>query len=225
MLEVIKIFIMNQNIKIHPKMSNHFKRFNYYKQRYNYSPKKILDIGALDGRWSLCLKQIYENSDFMMIEANSSMESFLIKTNLKYIISPLSDKIKKTKYYKIPGDAGNSLYIEKDSSKPIIEEVLTSTLEDLLDINDTYNIIKLDVQGSELDILNGGKTFLEKADFILTECSLIEYNIGAPLFNDQLFLFQKHNYSLVDVIDLLYDKKGTLIQMDILFQNNKFNLR
>ena len=66
--------------------------------------------------------------------------------------------------------------------------------------------------------------FLDRADFILTECSLVEYNIGAPLFRDQLDFFESNNYKFVDIIDLLYDKKGQLIQLDVLFQNNSFHL-
>lgn len=209
---------------IHPKMQNHFKRFYHYKNQYNYSPLNILDIGALDGRWTVCLSQIFENANFLMIEANKDMEEILNKLGHKYIISALSNDIKEANYYKLPGNAGNGLYIEKNSVDPEIQKVKTSTLNSLLDKKNTYNIIKLDVQGSELDILQGGLVFLEKADFVLTECSLIEYNIDGPLFRDQLSFFEKNNYKFKDVIDLLYDKKGNLIQMDVLFQNNNFDL-
>ena len=94
----------------------------------------------------------------------------------------------------------------------------------MLDKNQTYNIIKLDVQGSELDILKGGMIFMERADFILSECSLVEYNVGGPSFDEQLEFFNNNNFNFVDIIDLLYDKKGQLIQMDVLFQNNNFKL-
>ena len=208
----------------HPKMLNHFKRFYHYKKQYNYSPKKILDIGALDGRWTVCLSQIYENANFLMIEANKDMEKILEKIGHKFIISVLSDDLKDANYYKLPGNAGNGLYFEKNSVNPEIQIVKTSTLNTLLDKNNTYNIIKLDVQGSELDILRGGMGFLERADFVLSECSLIEYNLGGPFFQDQLAFFESNNYKFVDIIDLLYDKKGQLIQIDVLFQNNKFNL-
>ena len=215
---------MSSKNVIHSKMANHFKRFSYYKNRYNYSPKEILDIGALDGRWSLCLKQIFKDANFLMIEANKDMEVFLNKTNFKYIISAVSDKIKKTNYYKLPGNAGNGLYFEKNSTDSIIQELKTSTLDTLLDKNQTYNIIKLDVQGSELDILKGGMIFMEKADFILSECSLVEYNVGGPSFDEQLEFFNNNNFNFVDIIDLLYNKKGQLIQMDVLFQNKNFKL-
>ena len=209
---------------IHPKMLNHHKRFEYYKKQYNYSPKNILDIGALDGRWTICLSQIFDEANFLMVEANEEMKNILDKTGFNYIICALSDEVKEANYFKLPGNAGNGLYAEKNSVNSKISKVKTETLNSLLDTDYTYNIIKLDVQGSELDILRGGMTFLKKADFVLTECSLVEYNIGAPLFRDQLDFFENNNYKFFDIIDLLYDKKGQLIQIDVLFQNNLFNL-
>ena len=209
---------------IHPKMLNHHKRFEYYKKQYNYSPKNILDIGALDGRWTICLSQIFKEANFLMVEANEEMKNILDKTGFNYVICALSDDVKKANYFKLPGNAGNGLYFEKNSVNSKITKVKTETLNSILDTNYTYNIIKLDVQGSELDILRGGMTFLKKADFVLTECSLVEYNVGAPLFDDQLNFFEKNNYKFFDIIDLLYDKKGQLIQIDVLFKNNLFNL-
>ena len=208
---------------IHPKMLNQHNRFEYYKKQYNYNPKNILDIGALDGRWTICLSQIFDEAKFLMVEANEEMKNILDKTGFNYIICALSSEVKEANYYKLPGHAGNGLYFEKNSVNSKINKVKTETLNSLLDSNYTYNIIKLDVQGSELDILKGGMSFLKKADFILTECSLVEYNVGAPLFRDQLDFFEKNNYKFFDIIDLLYDKKGQLIQIDALFKNNLFN--
>ncbi len=214
---------MKTSKPIHPKMLNHQKRFEYYKKQYNYSPKNILDIGALDGRWTICLSQIFEEANFLMVEANEEMKNILDNTGFNYIICALSNEVKEANYYKLPGNAGNGLYFEKNSMNSKINKVKTETLNSILDSSYTYDIIKLDVQGSELDILRGGMTFLKKADFVLTECSLVEYNIGAPFFRDQLDFFEKNNYKFFDIIDLLYDKKGQLIQIDALFKNNLFN--
>tara|TARA_Y100000022_G_C13180719_1_gene343262 strand:+ start:22 stop:672 length:651 start_codon:yes stop_codon:yes gene_type:complete len=215
---------MNIPKSIHPKMANHYNRLNHYKLKYHYSPKKILDIGALDGRWSQCAKIVFTDCEILMIEANQDMEHVLKQTGFGYYITALSDSVKKTNYYKLPGHAGNSLYYEKNSVDPEINTIETTTLENLIDKNEIFNFIKLDVQGSEIDILRGGKDFMTKADFILTECSLVEYNLDAPSFEDQLDFFNENNFSMIDIFDLLYDKNGKLLQLDVLFKNNKFNL-
>ena len=84
---------------IHPKMLNHHKRFEYYKKQYNYSPKNILDIGALDGRWTICLSQIFDEANFLMVEANEEMKNILDKTGFNYIICALSDDVKEANYF------------------------------------------------------------------------------------------------------------------------------
>ena len=208
---------------VHPKMLNHYKRFQHLKDKHNYSPELILDIGALDGRWTAAINKIFTKSKFIMIEANKEMEPYLEKIGSDFYIKSLSDQSKICKYYKLPGHAGNSLYQEKDNVTDVYEEVQTTTLDEFFDHNQIFNLIKLDVQGSELDILSGGKKFFLNADLILMECSLIEYNIGAPSFYDQINFLRENNFNFFDVVDLLYDKKEKLIQMDILFKNNNFD--
>ena len=122
----------------------------------------------------------------------------------------------------MPGNAGNGLYREDSNIEPEIELIKTSTLNNLFGQEKVFNLIKLDVQGSEIDILNGGIQLMKKADLILTECSIIEFNINGPLFLDQLNFFTSHGFSLLDVVDLLYDSYGNLLQVDALFKNNNF---
>ena len=210
-------------MNIHPKIKNHYRRFLFYKKFYNYTPKNILDIGASDGRWSTTIKEVFPNSNFLMIGPNKAMEEKLKKTNIDYISVALSDKIKKTEYYKLPGHVGNALYREKNIKiDPEIELIETSTLSTVFDDEIIFNLIKLDVQGSEIDILNGGIKLMKKADLILTECSVVEFNINGPLILDQLNFFNKHEFTFIDVVDLLYGKNGRLLQVDVLFKNNNF---
>ena len=213
---------------IHPKLQNHYKRFSFIKDFYNYNPKNVLDIGALDGRWSRAMSQIFPDTKFLMIEANKEMEKKLSSTNIDYIIAALSDKVKETNYYKIGGGAGNALYVENYGIKPKIEKIKTTTLDSIFDQNIKFNIIKLDVQGSELDILKGGLNLFKKADFILTECNIVEYNFGAPYFIDQVNFFNSYGFQLIDIVDLIYSPhlkdKGKLVQVDALFKNNAFKI-
>ncbi len=123
----------------------------------------------------------------------------------------------------MPGHVGNALYREKNIKiDPEIELIETSTLSTVFDDEIIFNLIKLDVQGSEIDILNGGIKLMKKADLILTECSVVEFNINGPLILDQLNFFNKHEFTFIDVVDLLYGKNGRLLQVDVLFKNNNF---
>ena len=45
------------------------------------------------------------------------------------------------------------------------------------------DLIKIDVQGAELDILKGSMNVINNAKFLIVELQHVEYNKGAPLCN------------------------------------------
>jgi hypothetical protein len=85
-----------------------------------------------------------------------------------------------------------------------------------------FDLIKLDVQGAELDILKGGKKYIQKTrpTYLLLETSIQQYNKGAPLAGEVISYLNKKNYLLCDVIDVLYDQSNQLLQVDFLFEFN-----
>jgi FkbM family methyltransferase len=106
--------------------------------------------------------------------------------NVDYSICLLSDSEKEVDFYirkNEPRCTGNSIYRENtsfyDDDQIIVEKKQTKTLSNLLN-NQTFDLIKIDVQGSEIDIINGGLDIIKEAKGILMEVSLMEYNQNAP---------------------------------------------
>jgi len=70
-----------------------------------------------------------------------------------------------------------------------------------------YNIplpdfVKLDTQGSELDILKGApKELFNKANYIYTECPLVEYNEKAPDIKEYLKTMDELGYYPCDICE------------------------
>jgi len=54
--------------------------------------------------------------------------------------------------------------------------------------------LKLDVQGYELEVLRGGNNLLSKTEVVVLECSLIEYNTGAPLIADVISFMKDRGF-------------------------------
>ena len=63
-------------------------------------------------------------------------------------------------------------------------------LDDLFEDDSVFDLIKIDTQGSELDIIIGGKNLCSHAQGILLEVSLEPYNDSAPL-KDEVDIFMK----------------------------------
>jgi len=172
------------------------------------------------------IKEIWSDSDIFMVEANPYNEKYLRSTGYKYSISLLTDKVGEVYDFYINkkdiNSTGCSIY--RENTQHFCDENLDSikltsnTIDNLLG-DQKFELIKLDTQGSELDILKGGLNLISKSTYIIIEASLVNYNLNAPLVDDVLNFMTSVNYKMVDIIELHYLNKE-LIQIDILFKNN-----
>jgi len=188
-------------------------------------PEYILDIGCGHGEWFLKCVNFFPESKYLLFDGNKLNENKLnlLKkkyTNINYKICLLSNTVKQIKFFNM--GYGSSIYEEKTNFSRKIEYINSSTLENelaFLNINSSSNIIKLDVQGSEIDILEGLGKNISFFEIVILETSVKEYNEGAPLFIDVINFMDKKNYSLYDICDLkrLGLERSFLIQLDAVF--------
>ena len=103
----------------------------------------------------------------------------------------------------------------------ILEKRKTETLSNLLR-SKYFDLIKIDVQGSEIDIIEGGLDIFKKAKGILMEVSLVEYNKSAPT-KDFVYKFMKDiGFTPAEVIgNINHPITHELIQQDVLFLNER----
>lgn len=195
---------------------------------YLENPKTILDIGAFRGEFSQTLNTFYPDAEFMLVEANPYLENDLKKLPFPYEITPLT-RYGETKLFFIQKDnpigTGASFY--KENTQWYSEgnystlSLESSTLDSRKYFQDkTIDLIKLDVQGSELDIMKGGQQTLKRTKFILLECSLVPYNHNAPLMDVVLSYLEEQNFKVVDIIDYIKDF-NRIFQLDILVKNTE----
>ena len=159
-----------------------------------------------------------------MVEANNDKEQILKKIGNYKIALLSSEADMEVNYYKsVSGDtSGNSIYLENTNYKFLPERRITTTLKLIVPKNVDYDLIKMDVQGSELDIIKGGLDIIKKTKFLLLELQIFEYNKDAPMLSEVLTFLKKINFDLVDIFDLLYSSTGSLIQIDGFFVNRDF---
>ena len=189
------------------------------------SPDFIFDIGCGHGEWFLKAHKTFPSSNYVLFDANFQNEDKLIQLKNKYPkisykICLLSNKIEKLKFFNM--GYGSSVYEENTNFERKVEYITSNTLENELstmNINSNNNIIKLDVQGSELDILRGLKESIYLFEVIILETSVKEYNKNSPLFIDIINFMDKKDYIFYDICDLkrLGKKESFLVQFDSIF--------
>lgn len=185
--------------------------------------KSVLDVGAYRGDFARLVKTLFPGVRIKCIEGDERQASYLQSFDADFYL--LGKKTQQVDFYTLPGDqctTGSSIYKENTThyEDPLVVKKWMYSLDDLR--LPPFDLIKLDVQGAELDILKGGKNYLKqtKPHYLLLETSIQQYNQGAPLAGEIISYLNKRNYRLQDIIDVLYDRDGQLLQVDFLFELN-----
>lgn len=92
--------------------------------------------------------------------------------------------------------------LDAETSKPLARPVL----------------LKMDVQGFELDALRGGPETLEEVDVALIECSFVELYEGQALAGEVVNFMTGAGFHLDGVYEVAYSADGSAIQGDFLFR-------
>lgn len=189
----------------------------------------VLDIGAYRGDFTETIKAAYPNARVVQFEADDRQCKRL---QPDAHITLLGNECKEVDFYTISDTGygvttGSSYYREMTPfyQNPIVVKKQMVTLDSLLDLDAEWNnvLVKLDTQGSELDILAGATQFIErhKPGYMLLECSVKPYNEGAPLIGEVIEYLKKIGYLFNDIVEIKYDNQGDLLQMDVLFRREQ----
>ena len=188
------------------------------------APATIYDIGAFQGHWAAAAGSIFRDAAIYCFEANDDNQPFLAHAGRPYVIAALSDTAGAKTFYKPRSGiaTGASLYLEDTEAyrDAAAITVPTRTLDDQVRQNrwPAPDLMKLDVQGAELDVLAGGSACLGNCRFVIIETSITRYNVGAPLIDDIIDRMRDYQFAVRDVMECHYDRANALLQVDILFE-------
>jgi FkbM family methyltransferase len=201
---------------------SHRKRLGYL-QASGVKVRRALDLGAFEGKWTTLLREIYPSAQVVMVDANTDKEP-LLRAIGDCRIAVLGDSDgKEVDYYKCQdGDAGsgNGIYRENTTFSFASEKRKCVTLTTLLGSDEGFDLIKMDVQGAELDVIRGGLPIVRNSRYLLLELQTHNYNLGAPHFEEVVAFLLGEGFAVVDIVDLMYSG-DKLIQVDVLFRNKR----
>ena len=80
-------------------------------------------------------------------------------------------------------------------------------------------LLKLDVQGFELQALTGCEDLLECFSWVYVECSFVELYAGQAFADDVFGWLHDRGFRVDGVYNLTYDEEGRAVQADFLFVN------
>jgi FkbM family methyltransferase len=202
-------------------------------KRNGFVPNAIIDAGAYEGRWTEQVKTIYPSSPVLMIEANPDKESCLcavqkkLGPTLSFERTLLGATARQgVTFYSM--ETGSSVMPEATSVPRMPITLDMQTLDDVTSRAAVVGplLVKLDVQGYELEVLRGAERTLQHTEVIVLELSLLEYNRGAPLVAEVLAEVGAMGYAIYDICGQHRKRSSrVLVQMDAIFVRESSPLR
>jgi FkbM family methyltransferase len=201
-----------------------------------FSPSAIVDVGANVGEWSRTASSIFTSSRILMFDGDPENEASLhntvreIGSRSEYFLCLLGPEKKDavTFYRPEAGTTGSSILPELTSFE---KEAITLPMDTLDRLTEAaglqpHLLLKLDVQGFELEVLKGGRQTLGRSEVVMMEASLLPYNEGAPLFAEVIAFMSEEGFVAFDFCGQLRRQTDhVLFQTDIAFVRRESILR
>lgn len=173
------------------------------------APEVVIDVGAYRGEWTTMMRPIFPAARFAMLEAQPECEPDLRRVveqsggMVEMAIGLLGREPRDAVEFFL-GETGSSIYAENTAFAMRPVQLPMTTLDiTLRGMNSQGScLLKLDVQGAELDVLAGAPETLARAEAVLMEASITEYNIGAPRIADMIAAMGEAGFNLFDICDL-----------------------
>jgi FkbM family methyltransferase len=155
-----------------------------------FYPLRILDIGANTGQSARLFHGVWPLAHVTSIEANERCLQTLSLFADEVHHAMVSDSEREVTFWEHDANEvslGNSYYQETLGCFPHTRPVQrqTTTLASLLAGKPPYELVKLDIQGAELDAIRGGRDIIRQARYVICETQYPPpTNAGAPLRED-----------------------------------------
>ena len=180
------------------------------RDEFNFYPNVIYDIGACVLHWTNSAKLVWPDSRYFLFDAMEESEELFIESGYDYHIGVLGDEDgKKVTFYKnVYSPGGNSYYKENQQyshDANIFFGKKENQFERIVDTLNTVSskrgypapdLLKIDVQGCEIDILNGAKNIIKETRHLIVELQHVEYNIGAKMVNESIPIIESMGFKL-----------------------------
>jgi len=194
-----------------PKVMDRLKNM----KNHGFNPKVIIDGGAHLGKWSESMSEMYPKANFIIVEpnpaVNQKIEERINPTGIKYeLIKKALGPEKGETFLNVWEEADTKLVgssicehvRDEEPNKVTCEVINIDSIAEEFKV--TPDLVKLDLQGYELEALKGATKVMEKAELFLIEFGCLEAYVERATPRDLINFMYDHNFSLYDIVDLHY---------------------
>ena len=188
-----------------------------------FRPGAILDAGAHVGDFAIPTANIYPDAQVLLIDPLIDVHAGLdeLSTQRDWLFAPVAIGAAEREFaaFNIAGMWSSLLPSYDGEQYGTPDVVLVRTLDALVqkyELKPPY-LLKLDVQGAELDALKGAAGMLPLTPVIVAEVNFVRSQQGTPLFHELVMWLGARGYRLYDLMDEGRRSDETLRQFNAVF--------
>lgn len=193
-------------------------------KRLGFEARTVIDVGAFDGQWTLMGTRLFPDASFLMCEPLPEMRERLetlaqATPGVRFEPALLGAQARP----EVPFFAhltGSSIYESDQASAGRELRLPMTTLAALTDGSRFAqpDLIKIDVQGAELQVLSGGEALLASCQAVILEVSLVREYEGCPLIHEVVQYMVERGFHVYDVCTIWRNTPtGAMNQADVIF--------
>jgi FkbM family methyltransferase len=174
-------------------------------QGLGFTPKTVFDIGFNTGTPGLY--DHFTDAHYVLVDPLKANEIFMqdCVSRIKrgdYVVAAAGDgSVEEITIAVTPDFGGSSAYLKSgDLQKEVAPVVTLDALEGRFSTSGPY-LIKIDVQGAELDVLRGAKQVLAKTEVVIAEARFFPFG-GAPEIGEVLKFLDEQGFALFDLFNV-----------------------
>jgi FkbM family methyltransferase len=178
--------------------------------RLGFRPSTIVDVGAFQGDWARIASNAFPEASVLMIEAQENMTGALeaaasqIGNGSEVHIGLVgAESGKEVEFFEL--ETGSTVLAEHSSAPRTMSRRTIETLDDIASrrLAKPVDLLKLDVQGYELEVLKGARNVIASAEVVVSEVSFLPINEGAPLAAEVFEFMKHHGFVAYDISGLV----------------------
>lgn len=132
----------------------------------------------------------------------------------------IANRITSSSLLPLAVDSTSKVFNENNLGQRRVENIEIVRLDDFLaKESNEIGIMKIDVQGSEMDVLKGAEMILKITDIVVLEANNHEGYVGSSKYYDIDNYLREHNFTLYDILPSIVDN-CKLKEWDVIYLNN-----
>jgi FkbM family methyltransferase len=196
-------------------------------RRNGFAPGCVIDVGAARGHFTRQCAAVFPDASRLLFEPlrenEAELKALAEELGRARVVIAAAGERPGRRVLNVHDDLGGSSFLlemEESEVNGIPREVPVTTIDAEIAANPMSGpfLIKADVQGAELIVLDGARTTLEQTEAVLLETTLFNTFEGGPILHEVVAYMADRGFCIHDLTEQLYRPlDGALIQVDVLF--------